>query len=156
MWGFISYSHVDYPMHSAFMTHLASIERAFDVRFWADTRLQAGFHWRSEIEEAISRSDLFLLLTSPGFIASDYIYEYELPAIRSRRRTAAALVIPVVLKRCFWSIVADVLQAVPTERGQLRPISDWGRQENGFDRAREQIGSAIATYFGIQPKTAEW
>jgi hypothetical protein len=156
MKGFISYSHEDYRMFREFRTHLKAIERAFGLDLWADTRIKPGYYWSDEIAEAIDSAELFVLLTSPGFIASDYIYNKEIPAIRARHRSVGVLVVPVVLKRCYWSMVTGALQAVPTENGELRPIVDWKPQRDGFDCARSQIGGAVQAYFGLTAKTIRW
>ncbi|HEV2545833.1 MAG TPA: toll/interleukin-1 receptor domain-containing protein [Stellaceae bacterium] len=151
--GFISYCHDDHRSFVKFQTHLAGIERAYGVKFWADTRISAGYYWSTEIEIAIEAADVFLLLLSPGFIASDYIFFREIPAIASRHRTTGALIVPVILERCSWQFVAGALQAVPTEEGRLTPILDWAPQRNGFNRAREQIGAAIERHFGLERKS---
>src|SRR5262245_10366966 len=103
--GFISYSHDDYGMFSDFRIHLKSVERALNVEFWADNRLAPGFYWNSTIEKSINEANVFVLLVSPAFIASDYIYENEIPAIKGRHQRAAALVLPVVLRRCNWQFI---------------------------------------------------
>jgi hypothetical protein len=99
---------------------------------------------------------VFFLLTSADFIASEYIYNVEIPAIKLRRRNSGALVVPVVLKRCAWQIIADVLQAVPTEEGKVKPIADWRRHSDGFDQARIQIATAIEGYFGRAARPVGW
>jgi hypothetical protein len=60
------------------------------------------------------------------------------------------------LERCFWSLVCGELQGVPTDRGRLKPISDWQPRANGFDGARQQIADAIQGYYGVPPKTIDW
>ena len=155
MKGFISYCHSDYGLFKEFRVHLKSVERAFELDTWADDRIRAGYYWNAAIEKAIQAAEIFILLASPAFIASDYIYEKEIPAIKLRHRSGC-LVVPVVLSRCFWPMVADALQAVPTENGALVPISDWKPRRNGFDSARAQIGAAIQSYFGIPPRAVGW
>jgi CheY-like chemotaxis protein len=56
---------------------------------------------------------------SPGFIASDYIYDHEIPAIKARH-LKGALVLPVVLKRCMWQFIANALQALPMHKGHIK------------------------------------
>jgi hypothetical protein len=155
MKGFISYSHLDHVSLNSFRTHIKAVERAFATDFWADTRIKPGFYWNRSIEIAIEDADVFLLLVSPGFIASDYIYDHEIPAIKARHRVGA-LVIPVVLKRCMWQLVASALQALPMHEGRIKPIIDWKPHEAGFDTARGQIGEAIKSYFGISPLAIDW
>jgi hypothetical protein len=156
MKGFISYSHDDFDVFGRVKSHLVAIERAFDIRFWYDKRINAGYHWNAAILREIEAADVFVLLISPAFIASDYVYEREIPAIQERKRSAGALILPVVLERCYWSMVCGVLQAVPTDRGRLKPIADWRPQANGFDCARRQIADAVRSYFGSTPKIIDW
>jgi hypothetical protein len=92
---------------------------------------------------------------SPGFIASDYIYDHEIPAIKARH-LKGALVLPVVLKRCMWQFIANALQALPMHKGHIKPIIDWVPRDDGYDSARDQIGIAIRSYFGISPAAVDW
>jgi hypothetical protein len=156
MKGFISYSHDDFEMFEEFRTHLRSVERALDINFWCDPRISAGTHWTTEIGKAIKLADVFILLASPAFIESDYIYDEEIPRIKEKNRKFGALVLPVVLMPCAWQLVADSLQAVPIQNGRLKPITDWRRRSDGFDHARSQIGDAIQSYFGLSAKTVGW
>ncbi|MFQ3455971.1 toll/interleukin-1 receptor domain-containing protein [Bradyrhizobium sp. UFLA01-814] len=154
--GFVSYSHDDYGSFQVFQTHLRSIERAFSASFWADKRIHAGAHWNKTIQDAIDAASVFILLLSPGFIASDYIYDHEIPAIGSKHLSAGALVLPVVLKRCSWQMVASALQAIPSHDGRTKPIVDWVPHNHGYDRAREQIANAINMHFGLAPTSVDW
>jgi hypothetical protein len=154
--GFISYAHDDYDMFTKFNIHLRSVGRAFGISFWSDQRLDAGYLWEPTILRQIDAADVFVLLVSPAFIASDYIYDREIPAIRQRRHSASALVLPVVLQRCYWELVCDALQAAPTDHGRLKPIADWTRPADGFDRARQQIVDAVQNYYRISSTPIKW
>lgn len=142
-------------MFDEFRNHLRSIERTFEFDFWCDMRIPGGSHWSKEVESAIEQSDVFILLTSADFIASDYIYEQEIPAIRKRHATGA-LVLPIILRRCAWQMIASVLQAIPSEGGRVRPIADWHRHSDGYDSARSQIAIAIGKYFNLTPLSVDW
>jgi hypothetical protein len=156
MRGFISYARDDVDMLKEFRTHIKALKRDIGLEFWADPNIDAGRHWSTEIEQIIATADVFALLISPAFIASDFIYETEIPAIKERRKTGSALVVPVILSRCAWQTVAKELQAVPTDKGRLKPIDDWSRRRNGFDCAREQITKSVKRYFGINGTSGEW
>jgi internalin A len=147
--GFISYAHDDYALFQQFHTHLRATERRFSFDFWADTRLNPGHHWNAEISRRIDAADVFVLLVSADFISSDYIYTLEKPAIQARCNVVKGLILPVVLRRCAWELAAGVLQAAPTDGGRLKPVLDWHRRNNGYDRAREQIDKAIADHYGL-------
>jgi hypothetical protein len=153
--GMISYAHDDYGMFGTFKTHLRAVERAFDVRFWWDERINAGYRWDPTILREIDAAEVCVRLVSAAFIASDYINDREIPAIRERKRSGA-LVVPVVLKRCSWQYVSGALQAVPTDEGRLKPVADWRPQDNGFDRACQQIAQSVQSYYGLSPKIIDW
>jgi hypothetical protein len=154
--GFISYAHDDDAMCRAFRRHLRATERRFGVQFWADPAINAGYHWDAEIQRNIDAASLFVLLVSAAFIGSDYIWDNELPAIQKRCESAKALVLPVVLRRSAWQMLVGVLQVVPTENGSVRPIEEWRRPNDGYDRAREQIDGAISNYFGVPLSPLPW
>jgi len=150
--GFISYAHDDHRMFRTIRTQLKSVERAFGIQFWSDQRINAGYVWDAEIRKHIDMADLFVLLVSPAFLASNYIWDQELPAIINRRKAAnAVLVLPVVLTPCMWTLVTAHRQAVPTENGHLQPIAEWKPQRNGYDAARGQIAAAIEAFYGRRP-----
>jgi hypothetical protein len=152
--GFISYAHADHREYEILRQHLKPIERAFGINFWADHRIQSGDYWTSKIADAIKTSEINLLLLSPAFLDSDYIFDHELPAIRGRH-LARALVIPVILKRCMWEPFVGALLATPrTSQGLIRPIAEWSPRAHGFNAAREQIAEAIQHYYGLKPTTS--
>src|SRR5215467_1907661 len=121
--GFISYSHDDHRLFDEFRTHLKAIDREFDLKFRTDREIAPGYVWTDEISKAIEEANVTLLLVSPKFIETDFIYEHEIPKIQARQR-AGGLVVPVVLRRCSWQMVAGVLQAVPSQNGQIKPIAE--------------------------------
>jgi hypothetical protein len=151
--GFISYAHDDYPAFNELKTHLRAVERAFKVEFWADKRINAGNYWSAKIADAIDAAQIHILIFSPAFIRSDYIFDHELPAINNKCGQGD-LVLPVVIERCAWSAFIGVLQAAPTDHtGRLVPVFDWQPRRNGYDVTREQIWSSIATRFGAPLKS---
>jgi hypothetical protein len=151
MKGFVSYSHEDHRLCGELLTHLRATERECRIKFWADHRIAAGYDWTDEIANAIKEADVCIMLVSAQFIASDYIYKKEIPAI-DKQRKSGALVMPVILRECSWQMLSGVLQAVPTISGRVRPITKWSPQNDGFDRARDQITTAIRNKFGIKTK----
>jgi len=153
MQGFISYSHENYDECVRLHTHLKALKAEHGIEFWWDDRIRAGDHWSEAIAKAIDASDLFILAASPDFIASNYIWNVELPAIAARR-TSGALILPVVLHRCAWQIIAGALQAVPTIDGRLKPVHKWRPADDGYDQAREQIGIAVSAAFKLASKSA--
>lgn len=155
MYGFISYAHEDDAMFREFVKHLTAVHRALGVDWWYDTHIKGGRVWRREIQTAIEKAEVFVLLASPSFLASSFIHDHELPAIKLRH-AAGALILPTILKRCYWQYIAEALQAMPTADGRLVPIADWRPQGHGYDSAREQIMDAVQSYFRVSAQQIDW
>ncbi len=100
--GFVSYARKDIAMFRTFQTHLRTIEKNYGVEFWIDEVLETGTDWKAGIEQAIEKADIFVLMLSPAFLASDFIYYTEYPAIESRCSATGAPLIPVYLKQCLY------------------------------------------------------
>lgn len=151
--GFISYAHDDIAHFKDFRKHIGPVERLFQFQFWTDETLAGGQVWNDEIQQAIARADVSLLLLSNSCFRSRYIWENELPAIRAERAKRNALVIPVILERCMWeALIGRSLDAIPKNKSiRVEPILDWRPQRNGFHAAGEQIVKAIKTHFKVDP-----
>jgi hypothetical protein len=148
--GFVSYSYEDRDAVQQLLQHLkpvASFE--LGISLWSDSAVTAGSRWAEEIATAIERADVFILCMSAAYLASEYVYYQELPAIRERGETSCALILPVILKPCsWWGFVGD-RQVAPTKHGRVVPISEWRPQYNGYHAAADQIGEAMRQYFGL-------
>jgi hypothetical protein len=138
--GFISYAHADASTVSRLAVHLRPIERYLPVQFWRDlTKLRIGDSLSGEITAAISESHIFVLVVTPDFLNSDYIFDNELPAILRRVEAINGLVLVAILKKCRWEPFvgqADVVAAPLTSEGRLLPVSEW-KNEDGFDAIGE-------------------
>ena len=84
MRAFISYSHSDKAALDRLHVHLKNLTREGRIETWYDRNILAGGELDAEIERELEASDLFLLLVSPDFIASDYCVEREMRRRRDR------------------------------------------------------------------------
>lgn len=123
---FISYSHHDRPWLERLTTHLAFLERRRGLlHVWSDTRVGAGGRWQEEIEDALSAAGVAVLLISPAFLASDFIWTVEMPKILEHKE-AGMLVWPLIVRPCAWRIAPQLaqLQARPAGGRALSLGSD--------------------------------
>ena len=150
--GFISYAHDDHAAFAELRTHLKPIERAFEIDFWADKRITPGEYWSKKIADRIEAARVHVLMISPAFMASDYIYDNELPAI-NEKCSKGDMVLPILVVPCIWEFLVGSLQAAPVDpTGRVLPMLDWKPQRNGFNAACRQIWSALEGRYGSPSK----
>lgn len=134
---FISYSHKDDEWRAKLDSHLALLKRqnVFDV--WHDRRIGAGREWAGDINDALERASVVLLLVSADFLASDYCYDREMKRALQRHDQGDARVVPVILRTCDWqSSDFGKLQAVPRDG---RPIAS----HSDVDAAMTEVALAL-------------
>ena len=78
---FISYSHSDRKWLNRLDTMLKPYIRAGQLVIWQDPYIQVGARWQREISAALVRARVGVLLVSPDALASDFIWEVEIPAL---------------------------------------------------------------------------
>jgi hypothetical protein len=91
---FISYSHADEHWFGRVKVHLRPIPR---LQIWDDTEITPGQVWAEEIERALARANVAILLISADFFASDFITSKELPRLLERADRDGVLVLPLII-----------------------------------------------------------
>ena len=103
---FLSYARCDSADVKRFRAVLAPLLKAssqYDFGEWIDHQILPGEHWREEIEQALESARFGLLLLSPGFLASEFITNKELPPL-----LAKAMVVPVELRQILFNGTMDL------------------------------------------------
>jgi hypothetical protein len=138
---FYSYAHTDEDLRAKLEKHLAALQRAQLISGWSDRKILPGSEWAAEIQAAMERAGIILLLISADFLASEYCYNIELPFALKRHQAGSAIVIPVLLRPVEWKDTPfAVLQALPDG---ARAVTLWPNQDEAFSeiaaRLRERI-----------------
>lgn len=144
----ISCSPADSELKEQLVRHLQVLVRFAGIDLWTPDRVQAGDNWREEVDAALDRADIALLLMSADFLASDFLQDVELPKLLQRHEQGGLTVIPVLLRSCLW-------EAHPWLRA-LDPLPASGEavasfQGNGRDLALTEIVAKIAQRAGMLP-----
>ncbi|HNM45014.1 pentapeptide repeat-containing protein, partial [Plasticicumulans sp.] len=111
---FVSYAHGDDKLVSDLLERLRiRFKSAKEYRFeqWQDKDIVIGSHWRDEIQSAIARCKVGLLLVSPAFLASTFITEQELPQFVAAKADCPEPLkpaLPVELKPLDFSGASDL------------------------------------------------
>jgi len=104
---FVSYSHPDRRWLDLLKVHLALLERRGLVHVWSDTQIVAGQRWDEEIDQALTEANAAVLLISPHFLASDFIWKHEIPMILAHEKKGM-VVLPLVVRPCAWLIAPEI------------------------------------------------
>ena len=127
---FISYSHRDKAWFDKFQVYLKPLFRDSPHSIWDDTRIQTGTEWRPEIEAALACTKVAVLLLSPDFFASDFIYNHEVPALLEAAQQSQIKIISVHLRpNCYKDTPLSEFQAAHTTTQVLSSLSELQQEE---------------------------
>ena len=82
---FVSYAHKDGEWLTQFHTHFKPYVRNAHFDVWADTKLRPSQKWEEIIRTEMESADIGVLLVSPDFLASDFIFDHELPTLLKKK-----------------------------------------------------------------------
>lgn len=99
---FISYSHADQKFLDELLTHLSPLQRAGRVTAWSDQQIVAGSRWFEEIQAALSKTKVAVMLVSPKFLASDFIHQHELGPLLKEAERGGVTVLWVLVRACSY------------------------------------------------------
>ena len=119
---FVSYSHKNEAWKDRLVTQLKVLPFK-DLEIWTDRRLGAGDEWYKEIDLAIERADLAILLISAEFLGSDFITKEEIPRLLKKKASNQVMLYPIIITPCVWEYVGwlSKIQVRPLDG---RPLSD--------------------------------
>ncbi|WP_240744256.1 toll/interleukin-1 receptor domain-containing protein [Desulfopila sp. IMCC35006] len=137
---FISYSHEDQKHLKRLHVHIKPLEKKGLVDVWDDTKLKTGEKWRNQIESALSKAAIAILIISADFLASDFIVDNELPPILKKAELEGTLVLPVILKPCRF-LREDMLSQFHALNPPDKPILSMSEveQEEMWDKLSRTI-----------------
>lgn len=155
---FLSYSHQNTPWLGRLRTHLAGLRRDKRIETWDDKEILPGDLWDNAIRQNLEKADVFILLLSADFIASDYIWNNELPNALDGFRKRNAIVIPILFEPLDLgglSVVSESTGSQPVYKisdfeiipknanGHLQAVSLWPNQEEALAKIAERIREAV-------------
>jgi hypothetical protein len=139
---FISYSHRDKKFMAELQTQLKPYLRSGVVTAWSDKQIASGAHWFKEIQAALAKTSVAVLLVSSDFLASDFIHEHELGPLLKEAEAGGV--------RILWiPIRASAYEETPLRHYQAvsppeRPLAQMGKADR--DEAWVRICKEIKKY----------
>src|SRR5262249_51944264 len=98
----ISFAPADRTLKDRLVQHLQGLVRYAGITLWTSDWIPAGSDWRREIDQALEGADVALILLSADYLASDFLYNIEVPTLLHRRASGGLWIIPVLLRPCHW------------------------------------------------------
>jgi len=144
----VSYSHRDREWRDRFEMHLSVLQRKELVEVWSDMNVGVGQRWEQEIEASLTKANVAVLLVSPAFLASHYIWAEEMPRILNHAK-AGLRILPLIARPCAWRLAGELacLQARPAGG---RPLSTGSEPQIDVDLT--EFVHELARMVGAVPK----
>jgi tetratricopeptide (TPR) repeat protein len=142
---FISYSHKDEEWKDRLVTHLRVLEKQGQLDLWDDRRIGAGEDWHAEIQAAMARASVAVLLVSADFLTSDFILGKEVPRLLRRRDEEGLRVFPIIAKPCAWKRV-EWLARMQVRPKDGKPLS--AGDEHQIDADLAVVAEEVAAIIG--------
>ena len=140
---FISYSHRDARWLDELKTHLVPYVRVGGLEVWSDEAINAGARWREEIEAALERASVAVLLVSPNFLASDFIAKHELPALFAAARNEESTILWIPVSSSAYEVTEiNAYQAVLTPSRPLDRMKGPAERNRAFVKICQTIMEA--------------
>jgi hypothetical protein len=142
---FVSYSHQDAEWLNRLQVHLKPLVRQGTLDLWDDSKIQPGAAWRDEIEAALTRASVAVLLVSADFLASDYVADKELPPLLDRAANGGVRILSVIVGPCLFQSDSELskYQAVNSPDMPLSKMSP-----NEAEETLVKLAQAIAKSIG--------
>jgi len=124
---FCSYAHEDEEHLNELRRWLRGLERQGLIGMVHDREIAPGWEWEEAIDKNLRTADIILLLVTPDFMASDYVYEKEIDRAIERHE---ARVIPIIVRPSDWQWThLNRLQALPKD---AKPITTWPNRDEAW------------------------
>ena len=140
---FFSYSHKDEALRDELANHLEILKWNGDISAWHDRQILPGDEWDRDIKDNLNSAQVILLLISSDFMASRYCRDIEITRAMERHEAGEACVIPVILRKCMWSLAPfGKLQALPKNAVPVTDSAIWSTKDDAFTNIAEGIRKA--------------
>lgn len=141
---FISYARADQgkrKWRERLRTFLLPFGAELDV--WDDSRIETGAEWRTEIDIALRRARVAVLLIGPSFLGSEFIAKNELPPLLNAAAAEGVVVLPLITNHCSYErTVLGKYQAFNDPKKPLEAL-ELPDQNHWLQRFAERIDQAF-------------
>lgn len=127
---FFSYSHKDAEWLDRLQTMLTPLVRGRKLSTWSDKEIGAGQTWRGELDSAVQRAKVAVLLVSANFLASDFIANNELPPLLEAADKKGTKIVWIPVGACLYrETELEKYQAAHDPNKPLEGLSEAERNQ---------------------------
>jgi TIR domain len=139
---FVSYSHKDAKYKEEFERYMAPLRQYHYIDTWSDEDIPVSSDWRLEIEDAMERAGVAVVLVTSNFLNSNFCMDVELRRFVQARAERGLKLVAVVVSDCYWQAVPDLAryQLLP-RRGT--PIKSARNREQAWSKVVKEIGRIL-------------
>lgn len=141
---FISYARADQgkrKWRERLRTFLLPFREELDV--WDDSRIETGAQWRTEIDIALKRARVAVLLVGPSFLGSEFIAKNELPPLLGAATVEGMVIHTLITNHCSYEKTALArYQAFNDPKKPLEAL-ELPEQNHWLKRFAERIDEAF-------------
>jgi hypothetical protein len=139
---FISYSHADMQDTNwidRLRMYLTPFMLGGGMDIWDDSRIATGTLWEEEIDRALHSAAVAILLVGPGFLASKFVMEREVPALLNSAKVRGVALFPLIVGWCAYD--ASNLRAYQAHNSPDHPLESLSRSEQ--NRILNELAIAV-------------
>lgn len=141
---FISYSHVDGKYLAELQVHLAPYERNDRLVSWSDEEIEPGTPHLDEIRKVLRVVRVAVMLVSPEFLASEFIYEQELCPLLREAEQSGVTILWLLVRACAYDNceLKDRHPVVPHDK-PLAQLRSKSARDQVWVKVCKQIDQAV-------------
>lgn len=140
---FVSYSTGDKKFLSEFLIALKGLRWIYpQIDVWDDSKIEVGLNVVESIKTALNAADIVVVLVSPQYIASPYLWDHEVPLYMEREARGECIVVPVIIRTTSLWMDSPLSRFTALPSGG-RPVSKWSDRDGAWANIIEGLVSLI-------------
>ncbi len=140
---YVSYSRKDQQLWKELKNHLIPLERKGLIALYDpnDQIGNVGREWQQAISSHLESAQLILLLISPYYIASEFLYNIEMKRAMQRCEVGEATVLPILLRPTYWQ--DEPFGTISPSPENHRPVTMWRKKGAAFLQVAIEIRKIV-------------
>jgi len=135
---FISYSHHDQEWLDKVKISLIPLSRNHKLSIWSDKEISPGALWYPEIDHALAKCKIAILLVTPHFLASEFIINVELPVLLTRAKNRELTLLWIPIQHSLYDETGlEKFQALISPQHPLESLGTAGQQKCLVEMAKK-------------------